>query len=59
VRRFEAKRIEVRGSGSLSLTNSTGDAHRDRGVWRSIPSIRRRLEQEEERGSTEDNWGLL
>jgi hypothetical protein len=52
-------RREGGARGSPSLVDFTGDARRDCGVRRSIPSIRRRLEKEEERGSTEDIWGLL
>jgi hypothetical protein len=52
-------RREEGARGSPSLADFTGDARRDCGVRRSIPSIRRRLEQEEERESTEDIWGLL
>jgi hypothetical protein len=55
----EGDRREGGTRGSPTRENFTGKACRYRRVWRSILSIRRCLEQEEERGSREERLGYL
>jgi hypothetical protein len=47
------------GAGSLTRSESTGDARRLAEVRRGIPRSWRRLVQEDEREMEEECWGLL
>jgi hypothetical protein len=52
-------RREERGRGSLTRSESTGDARRLVEVQRGIPRSWLRLVQEDEREMEEECWGLL